>query len=358
MVNRRDILRTSLGVLSVSTVTSMAGCLGFGDSDDSDGPQPVSDPSESSDEELPDEVEQSVDHLTDSQQEIDSAIRTIEGDLSAFNGMLDTTDSPPEFDYESVRNRSQEAHDSLEEARDGATEGQILLIDDLELVIEGFELLADVLEETENAAEAFAHIEQGIRELDVSRVEEDVVSMSESASAASTYLTTAQETFDDVSEEVLEEAEYLSPGRVNNVFVRLRDASAYIEIVEEAFRELEPAVPALSDVVSAVETDDFSEAATLLPDVRDQIDDAHQIVDGMDEDTAVAYQQDIQSLQCVTSNTSVATEELQTAVEEYQNGNDIDAIEALMDGYDALGQCSYDLLDDVFETIGEDIGGI
>lgn len=348
-MNRRRFLRATTGSLSVSAAVAGAGCLGFGsDEEDSDAPQPVTDPTDD-DEEAPDEVQESADQLLTAQREISTALGMIEDNLDSFDGVLDGAEVPMDADV--IYDYSEPAYDALEAAEDGAEAGQLRMAEELEIVVEGLEEFALTLNDLETVVLSFNRVEQEIENLDAGEASTALEEFSTEVQNAYDQLGEAEALFTTVSPAVLEEADGLSTGRVDRAFSAVQNIVDYVFAVDEGMEEFIDSMPVFEDIAAATERGDLATVEQRLEDVMPPLDAAYHTFDGRVQDMDISYRQDIQALSCVSHQAGVAAEDFIDAIQAYREGDQSTAARRVMSANRELDRCNYQLIDDVFEDI-------
>lgn len=348
-MKRRRFLRVAGGL---SVAVGSAGCLGLFDDDDS-SPEPVTAPSTGDGDDVPPEVEESAEHLSDAQRELSAAVASIEHDLNEFDGLLDREANPVEPG--SVDGRLESARESLQAAEDGATDGQLIMVEELGTLIHGIEEFDQMLVHLETVIDAFMDWEAAVRDHDIGRARNAIQTFDEAAHATYEQLETTEGVFSDVSGAVLNEAEDISPGRVDRAFIDAQDAVDFIFVIYRGAAEYVEAVPELESALQAIERGDLDTAMNQLDATVTQFEAANEQLQYVDESVEFRYRPDVQALQCVTQQTKTASEEFHSAIEAYLDGRATDAVQHAMRADDQIGNCGYELVNDMYDDLVDEL---
>lgn len=344
-MDRRRFLRAAAGGASTVFVVSVAGCMGNGD-DDSDGPQPVSG---ADDEDASDEVVESADHIEEAEEKLAAATTTIESDYNHFDGLIEG--NAEAFEPEAIRRETDDALESLEEARDGATPEQEAMIEEMEALIDGYKEYAVFFEEAMDVVDSYKDWEDAVENGDIAAVTSSGEDFMANVDDAFDQLGTVNDTFGQVSADGIEAVDGLTTGRIDSI---VSDADGLLDlflVVQRTVEELESGVDTLMSAVSAADRGSLQEAHDYLLESVDAFDPAIEVLEEGEYAVPVKYESDVQALLCVAESTQDAGAEFAAAIDAYIDGDQMEALDRLMVASDMVGNCSYDLLDQHYDAV-------
>lgn len=355
MDNRRDFLRKTVTAVTTGGVIATAGCTQLRGGNSSDAEPTVvgsTDDAESGD----GDMDEAAELIRDAEYELYSATETIQTDVSQFSGLTTAEDSAFGNTTDSVIGHTEQADEYLDQLTEhDLTTGQELLVEDLRTVLTGVEELAPVFGEFNNTVQAYNTLEEHIENGDETGIEEGFIEFIESVPEIDADVGNARTEFSAVSEDSLEAMETLTQGRIESTMIDIEDTVEIMTVVRDGFDEFQTAVLTLVELPDTISTESWNTAIQELNSLEDPFEQAHTVFADAEDNIATAYEQELQRFICVSETGSYTSEQFAGAVEAYSTGDTAAAADYVMDGYDAIGTCSYDLLENGFDNILDEL---